>query len=88
MKYLGYLHELPMLFSGTQENSILWLAARAMAFAGIRNESSGNIAFYTKARQHYGGALNRISSIINNQQDLGNDEVLSAMILIDHFEVF
>lgn len=85
--YLGYMHELPMLFMNAQEDSVLWLAVRAVAFADIRNENTGNVSFHTKSRQHYGAALNRMRAVINDQQNLGDDRILFSMLLIDNFEV-
>jgi hypothetical protein len=76
-----------MLFHEAPRDSVLWLAVRAVAFADMRNESAGNVPFHVKARQHYGAALNKMRTVIDDQQDLGDDSVLSAMILIDNFEV-
>jgi hypothetical protein len=81
------MHELPMLFLSVEQDSVLWLAVRAMAFADMRNESSGNIPFHTKSRQHYGAALNRMRTVLNDQQDLADDKILFSMLLIDNFEV-
>lgn len=77
-----------MLFLGVQQDSVLWLAVRAVAFADTRNESTGNVSFHTKSRQHYGAALNRMRTVINDQQSLGDDRILFSMLLIDNFEVF
>lgn len=85
--YSGYMHELPMLFLSAQQDSVLWLAVRAVAFADIRNENTGNVSFHTKSRQHYGAALNRMRTVINDQQNLGDDRILFSMLLIDNFEV-
>lgn len=84
---VGYMHELPMLFLSVQQDSVLWLAVRAVAFADIRNENTGNVSFHTKSRQHYGAALNRMRTVINDQQNLGDDKILFSMLLIDNFEV-
>lgn len=73
--YKGYMHELPILFLSVQQDSVLWLAVRAVAFAGIRNESAGNVSFHTKSRQHYGAALNRMRTVLNDQQNLGDDKI-------------
>lgn len=81
------MHELPILFQSAERDSVLWLAVRALAFADLKNETSGDIPFQTKARQHYGAALSRMRSVVYNQQDLSNDEILFSMILIDNFEV-
>jgi len=83
----GHMHDLPMLYLSAPPDSILWLAVRAVAFADMRNESAGNVPFYIKARQHYGAALNSTRMMIHNQQDLANDRVLSAILLIDNFEL-
>jgi hypothetical protein len=84
---VGHMHDLPVLFFDTEPHSVLWLAVRAVAFADIRNESSGTIPFHIKARQHYGAALNRMRTVITDQDNLDDDRVLSAMLLIDNFEV-
>ena len=60
---------------------------RALAFADMKNDRIGDVSFHTKARQHYGAALNRMRVNINEGQDLGSDHVLAAMLLIDNFEV-
>ncbi|KAF2102463.1 hypothetical protein NA57DRAFT_63397 [Rhizodiscina lignyota] len=83
----GHMHDLPMLFLGAPPDSILWHAVRAVAFADMRNESSGDSPFYVKSRLHYGAALNRTRMILHDQQDLSNDRVLSAILLIDNFEL-
>lgn len=76
-----------MLTLSAPPDSILWFAVRAVAFADMRNESAGDVPFYVKARRHYGDALNRMRMIVRDQQDLANDRVLSAILLIDNFEV-
>lgn len=81
------MHELPMLYLSATPDSVLWLAVRALAFAEMKSELAGNVTFYVKARQHYGAALNRTRMLIHDEEDLGNDDVLSAMLLIDNFEV-
>lgn len=76
-----------MLYHGAQQYSVLWLAVRAMAFADMRNERAENVPFQVKARQHYGAALTAMRAAIDGQKDLGDDGMLTAMLLIDHFEV-
>lgn len=76
-----------MLFHDAEHNSVLWLAVRAMAFADMRNQRAENVPFQVKARQHYGAALNGMRAVVADQQDLGDDRVLLAMLLIDNFEV-
>ncbi|RKU46122.1 hypothetical protein DL546_006782 [Coniochaeta pulveracea] len=83
----GYMSELPMLYHGAQQYSVLWLAVRAMAFADMRNERAENVPFQVKARQHYGAALTAMRAAIDGQKDLGDDGMLTAMLLIDHFEL-
>jgi hypothetical protein len=87
MKHHGYMHDLPMLFYTAQPDSVLWHAVRALAFAGLRNQITGTTPFYIKARQQYGAALNSIRKVIDDQNDLADDRILSAMLLIDNFEV-
>lgn len=81
------MHDLPTLYFSAPPDSILWLAVRAMAFADMRNEDAGDGPFYIKARQHYGAALNRTRMLAHNQQNLASDPILSAILLIDNFEV-
>jgi hypothetical protein len=81
------MHDLPMLYLSAPPDSLLCLAVRAVAFADMRNSSAGNAPFHIKARQHYGAALNSMRIIVRDQQDLTNDSVLSAILLIDNFEV-
>jgi hypothetical protein len=81
------MHDLPTLCLSEPPDSVLGLAVRAVAFADLRNESAGNVPFYIKAQQHYGAALNRMRMIVQNQQDLASDRILSAVLLIDNFEV-
>lgn len=81
------MHELPMLFQSAEPNSVLWLAIRAVAFADLREECAGDVPFRIKARRSYGAALNRMRAIINEQHNLDDDRILSAMLLIDNFEV-
>ncbi|KAM0254485.1 hypothetical protein ACHAQJ_006767 [Trichoderma viride] len=70
-----------------QQDSVLWLAVRAVAFADVRNESVGNVPFHVKSRQHYGAALNRMRIVLNDRQDLADDRILFSMLLIDNFEL-
>lgn len=81
------MHELPMLFQSAEPDSVLWLAIRAVAFADLREESAGNVPFRIKARHSYGAALTSMRAIIADQQNLDDDHILSAMLLIDNFEV-
>ncbi len=81
------MHELPMLFQSAEPDSVLWLAVRAVAFADLREESAGNVPFRIKARRSYGAALESMRVIITDQQKLDDDHILSAMLLIDNFEV-
>ncbi|KAH8899986.1 hypothetical protein GQ53DRAFT_676167 [Thozetella sp. PMI_491] len=83
----GHMHDLPSLFQGAQPDSALYLAVRAVAFADMKNESAEGVPFYIKARQQYGATLNRVRAMVNNRDDLGSDQVLSAMLLIDNFEL-
>jgi hypothetical protein len=83
----GHMQDLRMLFARTESDSVLSLAVRAIAFADIRNQNFGTVPSYTKARQYYGAALNRMRTVINDQANLADDRVLSAMLLIDNFEV-
>ena len=81
------MHELPALFLSAQQSSVLGLAVRAVAFADMGSEGTGDISFRTKARQHYGSALNGMRTIVNDWQELSSDHVLLAMLLVDNFEV-
>lgn len=53
----------------------------------MRNVVVEDVPFSAKAQKHYGLALNSMRQIINDQQELGSDLVLSSMLLIDNFEV-
>jgi hypothetical protein len=54
----------------------------------MRHETSGSVPFHVKARQHYGAALDGMRAVIaDGQEDLGSDSVLTAMLLVDNFEV-
>lgn len=84
----GYMHDLPRLFQGAPPDSILWLIVRATAFADMRHyRTTDNVSFATLALQHYGAALGRLRTLAADEQDLANDRVLAALLLIDSFEV-
>ncbi|KAF2673700.1 hypothetical protein BT63DRAFT_431674 [Microthyrium microscopicum] len=83
----GHMHNLPALYSATQPDSVLWHAVRAVAFAEVRNQSIDNVPFNVKARQQYGAALNSVRTIVTNENDIANDRVLSAILLLDNFEL-
>lgn len=53
----------------------------------MKKTTTGRISFSIKAQQQYGSALNGMRIAIGNQEDLSNDTVLSAVLLIDNFEV-
>ena len=84
---VGFMHDLPAFFFDAKPDSVLWLAVRALAFADMRNESAEDAPFSTKARQHYGAALSRMRTMVTDGQELGSDDVLYAMLLVDNFEV-
>ena len=83
----GYMHDLPMLYLSAPPKSILWQAVRAVAFADMKHASAGESNFYIMARQHYGATLSRIRAAALEEQELANDYVLAAILLIDNFEV-
>ena len=81
------MHNLPMLYLSAPPESVLWLAVKAVAFADARNEMAGNVPFRIKVWQHYGTALNRMRDVVQHREELVNDRILSAILLIDNFEV-
>ena len=83
----GYMHDLPMLYLSATPESVLWLAVRAVAFADMKHATVGEIGFYIMARQHYGAALSRIRAAAHEEQELTNDHILAATLLIDNFEI-
>jgi hypothetical protein len=83
----GHMQNLHTLYLSAPPESVLWLAVRALAFADMRNSRAGNVPFSIKARRNYGAALTRMREIANNEQELVDDRVLAALLLIDNFEV-
>ena len=83
----GYMHDLPMLYLSATPGSVLWQAVRAIAFADMKHAGAGESTFHVMARQHYGLTLSRIRAAAHEEQELVNDHVLAAILLIDNFEV-
>lgn len=83
----GHMSDLPFLYSKSSQNSMLWFAVRAVAFADMYRHSIGNYSFSNKALQHYGAALNRLRTLTQEKEWLSDDSVLAALLLIDNFEV-
>ena len=81
------MHDLPMFYLSAPRESILWLAVRAVAFADMKHASAGESSFYIMARQHYGATLNRVRAAAHEEQEMANDHVLAAILLIHNFEV-
>ncbi|KAI0127527.1 hypothetical protein BJ170DRAFT_625787 [Xylariales sp. AK1849] len=82
----GHMHDLPILYLNSPPESVLWLAVRAVALADMRHELTADVTFHAKARQHYGAALSRMREIAEDGQELADDRVLAAVLLIDDFE--
>ena len=77
-----------MLNHDAPPESVLSLAVRAVAFADTKNARNGNdIAFSVRAQRSYGAALAQMRAISDNEQELANDRVLAALLLIDCYEV-
>lgn len=83
----GSLPQLPMLYLSSPPQSILWHAVRALAFADMKDPSDGEVIFTTKALNHYGAALNSLQHLVDDGQLSFDDRILTAMLLIDAFEV-
>ncbi|KAB5533618.1 hypothetical protein GE09DRAFT_972809 [Coniochaeta sp. 2T2.1] len=83
----GYMWELPTLFSNAKKGSVLWHAVRAVAFADMKGESRDSVPYHLKARQHYGAALSCMRTVIADQTELGTDSIMTAILLIDNFEL-
>lgn len=83
----GYMHDLPALYFSAPPKSALWQAVRAVAFADMNRANTGRNDFQTMARQCYGATLSRIRAAAQEEQELANDHVLAAILLIDNFEV-
>jgi hypothetical protein len=84
---LGYMQDLPLLYYGAPQKSVLWYAVRALAFADLKDALAGDTPFYIKARRNYGSALGCMRETALNRQELAHDRVLAAILLIDNFEV-
>lgn len=83
----GHMSNMQDLYISAPPQSVLWLAVRAVAYADMRNELSTGTSFSVKARQFYGAALSRLREVAYQGQNLANDHMLAAILLIDNFEV-
>ncbi|KAL9106006.1 MAG: hypothetical protein Q9227_008914 [Pyrenula ochraceoflavens] len=83
----GHLNDVPMLYLSAPRESVLWFAVRAVAFADMKHEAIGDSPFYIRARQCYGAALSRMIAIAHDNQNLDDDRILAAILLIDNFEL-
>lgn len=85
---LGYMHDLPRLFSKSRSGSVIRASVQAIAYADVRNASDEDgISFQTKAQRNYGRALNHVRELLNDGEALVSDDTLVAILLIDCFEV-
>lgn len=83
----GSFPALPMLYLSSPPQSIFWHAVRALAFADMKDPSDGEGNFTTRALDHYGAALNNLQHLVDEGQLPFDDRILTAMLLIDVFEV-
>ncbi len=83
----GYMHDLPMLYLSAPPKSVLWQAVRAVAFSDMKQATAGEKSFSFMAQRHYGAALSLVRAAAHDEQELANDQVLAAILLIDNFEV-
>jgi hypothetical protein len=82
------MHILPMLYYASRQDSLLWHAVRAMAFADTSPaRSGGGLPFNLKARRSYGLTLARLREVVEKKVELNEDHVFAALLLLDSFEV-
>lgn len=81
----GHEHDVPNLYSNANPDSILWFAARAMAFAHVNRR--GLIKDSSSALHLYGEALAGLRSLTFDGYAFANDDVLAGLLLVDAFEV-
>lgn len=82
----GHLYRLPWFYDEASETSILRLAVRTLAFAGIKNYQTETGSLHLKARQSYGDALSSLREIANDSARWTQDQTLASLILLDDFE--
>ena len=62
--------------------------SQAVAFADARNaRDAENVSLAVKSQRSYGAALARMRAIIDDQQELADDRILAALLVIDIYEV-
>ena len=83
----GFLQDLPLLYYSSAPASALEHAVRAVAFADTKNAQTHGRLFAVEARRHYGLALTRLREAAGEGETLTSDGNLSALLLIDTFEV-
>lgn len=85
---VGYMDDLPDLFLGAARESILWYIVRATALADMKQQRGlDDVSFARKALQYYGAALRKLRNVAEDEENLANDSVLAAVLLVDSFEV-
>lgn len=84
----GYMHHLPILYENTPPDSILYHAVRAIAFADMKHVANGNLPnLNVQSQRSYGAAIARLRGMVTDTQELADDQTLTALLLIDAFEV-
>ena len=84
---LEHAVQLPLLHVKTAPHSLLWLAVRALAYAHCSEDITAAISHGETALDVYGRALSILRNAAGDPQNLQDNEVLGAILLLDNFEV-
>jgi hypothetical protein len=83
----GELHFLSMLYHLAPDDSALRSAVHALAFGTLGHCIRVGAPFHIQARREYEIALARLQHVAADDNQMGQDSTLAALLLVDNFEV-
>nr|POE77948.1 hypothetical protein CFP56_09589 [Quercus suber] len=83
----GHMHHLPLLYESASRGSVLTLSVRAVAFADLARLAIDGREYTIEGLKSYGAALVSLRRAVQDTTSLDHDQILSALLLVDEFEV-
>ncbi|QIW94830.1 hypothetical protein AMS68_000348 [Peltaster fructicola] len=82
----GPLMLIPGLYISSPDQSTFRTTVQALAYAHLQGHKDGDQPLHVKATATYGLALARMKDEIANDRNLSDIRLLSALLMLDHFE--
>lgn len=84
---IGCELDLPILYSSTMRNSILWLAVDTMALAHVGHLEPRGLSEPRGALKRYGETLSALYELAYDNRAFAGVDVIAGILLLDTFEV-